>query len=97
MQPVTSEPDEIVPENTPVGAGPIDIDTGSGDVNMPAAVAGFGGGFGGSQSVVQDNDQVSSVVGSNNTVNQTQDNSVQNFGGSGGKFKDMWMNKYFSA
>ena len=85
----------MIPETAPITAGPINIDTGSGDVNMPS-VPTPGGGYGASQTVVQDNDQTSSVVGNDNTVNQDQDNSVVQYGG-GGKFKDMWMNKYFSA
>ena len=34
-----------------------------------------------SQTVTQDNDQTSSIVGDNNYVNQAQDNSVRNYGG----------------
>ena len=74
-------------------AAPIEIDTGSGDSNMPS-IPMPGGGYGG-QTVVQDNDQVSTVNGNDNTVNQEQDNSVSQYGG-GGKFKDMWMNSYFN-
>ena len=93
--------DPVVPEVAPITAGPINIDTGSGDVNTPAMsmpyVPNPGNGYGNtSQTVVQDNDQISSVVGNDNTVNQDQDNSVAQYG-SGGKFKDMWMNEYFSA
>ena len=84
--------DPVVPETAPITTGPIEINTGAdfGDQT-------FGGSGGYGQNVVQDNDQVSSVVGNDNTVNQTQDNSVSQYGGGGGKFKDMWMNKYFSA
>ena len=90
--------DPVVPEVAPITAGPINIDTGSGDVNMPAMRE--GGGFGAYQSVVQDNDQTSSVVGNDNTVNQDQDNSVQNFGGrtfDPQDWKSAWMNSKFSA
>ena len=47
------------------------------------------------QNVNQDNDINSSVSGNNNTVTNTQDNSVNQYGGSG-RFKDMWMKDYFS-
>ena len=83
--------DPVVPENAPIGAGPIDV--GSGDVTMPS-IPSPGGGYGG-QNVVQDNDQVSTVTGNDNEVNQEQNNSVGQYGG-GGKFKDMWMNSYFN-
>ena len=92
--------DPVVPEVAPVTAGPIEVDTGSGDVTIPTAPApGMDGGFGG-QTVVQDNDQVSTVVGNDNTVNQDQDNSVQNFGGrdfNPTDWKKSWMNSKFAA
>lgn len=88
------DPDPVYntePAAPPVSAGDINIDTGA-DFSDPAFTGGLGtGGFG--QSVVQDNDQVSSIVGNDNTVTQTQNNSVR--GGGGSKFKDMWMNSYF--
>ena len=90
--------DPVVPEVAPVTAGPIEINTGSGDVNIPTSP--FAGGAGGSQTVVQDNDQTSSVVGNDNTVNQDQDNSVQNFGGrtfDPQDWKKSWMNNKFAA
>ena len=46
------------------------------------------------QNVIQDNDIYSNVSGNNNTVTNTQDNSVRQYGGS--RFKDMWMKDYFS-
>lgn len=84
--------DPVVPETAPITAGPIEINTGT---DFGGQV--FGGSGGTGQNVVQDNDQVSNVVGNDNSVNQNQDNSVSGYGGGGGKFKDMWMNKYFSA
>ena len=49
------------------------------------------------QNVIQDNDISSNVSGNNNTVTNTQDNSVNQYGGGGGtRFKDMWMKDYFS-
>ena len=91
--------DPVVPEVAPITAGPIEINTGAGDVSMPGnSEVGFGNM--GSQTVVQDNDQVSSVVGNDNTVNQDQDNSVHNFGGrtfDPTDWKKSWMNNKFSA
>tara|TARA_R110002012_G_scaffold282840_4_gene472684 strand:+ start:831 stop:1457 length:627 start_codon:yes stop_codon:yes gene_type:complete len=89
--------DPVVPE--PVDGPAPEINTGG---NMPTIpTPGMGGGFGsGSQTVVQDNDQVSSVVGDNNTVNQDQDNSVQNYGGrtfDPTDWKQSWMNSKFAA
>ena len=93
--------DPVVPEVAPITDGPdeININTGS---NMPSIpTPGMGSGFGsGSQTVVQDNDQTSSVVGNNNTVNQDQDNSVQNYGGRSFNptdWKNSWMNSKFSG
>jgi hypothetical protein len=50
--------------------------------------------------VIQDNDQTSSVVGNNNTVNQDQDNNIRNFGGrtfNPEDWKSAWMNSKFAA
>ena len=52
------------------------------------------------QTVVQDNDQTSNVVGNDNTVNQDQNNSVQNYGGrefNPTDWKKSWMNSKFAA
>ena len=90
--------DPVVPEVAPITAGPIETNTGSGDVNIPTSP--FAGGGGGSQTVVQDNDQTSTVVGNDNTVNQDQNNSVQNFGGrtfNPEDWKKSWMNNKFAA
>ena len=74
--PVTSDPAPTV--------GEINIDTGSGPVDMnPAPI--YGGGGSGGQTVVQDNDQTSTVVGSGNTVTQNQDNSISQNGFDSGK------------
>ena len=78
----------------------------------PGEVGG-GGGFPGNGSgldnstnvnVNQDNDIVNSISGSNNTVNNAQDNSVNTMGGNaksfngtrGSMFKDAWMQNFFS-
>ena len=85
--------DPVVPETAP-------IDTGNGEVNMPIMPRPGGSPFGNTtQTVFQDNDQVSTVEGDNNTVNQDQDNSVQNFGGgyNAMDWKTSWMNSKFSA
>ena len=102
----------VVPEAAPTPAaaaitGPVEveIDTGSGDVTIPTSPtprsSPFGFGDGGvSQTVVQDNDQTSSVVGNNNTVNQDQDNNIRNFGGrtfNPTDWKKSWMNSKFAA
>ena len=73
-------------------------DTGSGPINMPS-IPTPDSPFGGGQYVVQDNDQVSTVTGDNNTVDQEQDNSVKNFGGEykAMDWKNSWMNSKFSA
>jgi hypothetical protein len=71
------------PEVTPTPTvDDIDIDTGSGPVDMtPNPFAGGSVGLGGqSQTVVQDNDQTSTVVGNGNTVTQNQDNSISQNG-----------------
>ena len=76
--PVTSDPAPTV--------GEINIDTGSGPVDIspePTYGGGFSGGSGGqtqTQTVVQDNDQTSTVIGSGNTVTQNQDNSISQNG-----------------
>ena len=80
------ESPEDTPEATPdpVTTAPVTIenDTGSGPVTInPYPVGGGGGGSGGqSQTVVQDNDQISNVTGNGNTVTQNQDNSVSQNG-----------------
>jgi len=77
-EPVTSDPAPTV--------GEINIDTGSGPVDIspePTYGGGFSGGSGGqtqTQTVVQDNDQTSTVIGSGNTVTQNQDNSISQNG-----------------
>lgn len=70
------------------------INTGSGDITMPDPAPGIGDPYGGG-TVIQDNDQVSSVIGNNNTVNQAQDNRVNQFGDAR-SFKDMWMQDFFN-
>jgi len=88
------EPDPIEPieapnaGNGPVTGGPVNIDTGSGDVTFNPPSAGPGKGSGGGLTVVQDNDQVSNVTGNGNTVTQNQDNSVSTgYGIGSGRFK----------
>ena len=87
--------DPVVPETAPVTAGPIEVNTGADFSDMV-----FGGSGGPGQTVVQDNDQVSNVVGNDNTVNQDQDNSVRNLGGrefNPTDWKKSWMNSKFAA
>ena len=87
--------DPVVPETAPITAGPIEINTGA-DFGDQV----FSGSGGPGQNVVQDNDQTSSVVGNDNTVNQNQDNSVQNYGGrefNPTDWKKSWMNSKFAA
>ena len=63
-------------------------------VTIPTPVG--GGPYGGmNQTVVQDNDINSTVTGNNNTVTNTQDNSVRQYGG-GGSWTNAWMKDYFS-
>ena len=91
--PVT-EPTPVAPPT--VTAGDINIDTGA-DFGDQVFTGNGSGGPG--QTVVQDNDQVSSVVGNNNTVNQDQDNSVRNYGGrtfNPTDWKKSWMNSKFA-
>ena len=88
----TAEPtDQAKPEVN------VDFGGGSNPFIPEIAAPGAGGGYGG-QTVFQDNDQESSVVGDNNTVTQNQDNSIS--GGSYAKrgqlFKDDFMKSYFS-
>jgi len=71
-EPVTSDPAPTV--------GEINIDTGSGPVDMGSNPNSGGSGGSGGQTVVQDNDQTSAVVGSGNTVTQNQDNSISQNG-----------------
>jgi hypothetical protein len=102
----------VVPEVAPTPApaaitGPIEveIDTGSGDVTIPDSAMPRTSPFAldngnVSQTVIQDNDQTSSVVGNNNTVNQDQDNNIRNFGGrtfNPEDWKSAWMNSKFAA
>ena len=63
----------------------------------PVVSPGIPSPFGQNQTVVQNNDQTSTITGDNNTVNQNQDNSVtqSSFGG-GGSWKDAWMKNYFN-
>ena len=87
--------DPGVPKPAPINAGPINIDTGA-DFGDEV----FGGSGGSGQNVVQDNDQTSTVVGNDNTVNQNQDNSVKNYGGrtfNPTDWKKSWMNSKFAA
>ena len=87
--------DPVVPETAPITAGPIEINAGADFGDLV-----FSGSDSPGQNVVQDNDQTSSVVGNNNTVNQDQNNSVQNFGGSTFNptdWKKSWMNSKFAA
>ena len=80
-------PEPETPKSDPApNVGEIDIDTGSGPVDMsPEPI--YGGGFSGgqSQTVVQDNDQTNTVIGSGNTVTQNQDNSISQNGFDSGK------------
>jgi len=78
---VTPDPDPVTSDPAPT-VGDINIDTGSGPVEInPNPYSGGSGGSGGqSQTVVQDNDQVSTVVGNGNTVTQNQDNSISQNG-----------------
>ena len=88
----TAEPtDQAKPEVN------IDFGGGSNPFIPEIAAPGVGGGYGG-QTVFQDNDQQSSVVGDNNTVTQNQDNSISNgsYAKRGQLFKDSFMNSYFS-
>ena len=95
------DPDPVI-EPTPVApptvtAGDINIDTGA-DFGDQVFTGNGSGGPG--QNVVQDNDQVSSVVGNDNTVNQDQDNSVRNYGArtfNPTDWKKEWMNSKFAA
>ena len=76
-------PDAVTPDPDPdpVVAAPIENDTDSGPVTINPTPVGGGVGSGGqSQTVVQDNDQISNVTGNGNTVNQNQDNSVSQNG-----------------
>ena len=87
----TSEPtDQAKPDDS------VNIDFGNGGSPFVPEIAAPGSGAG--QTVFQDNDQQSSIVGDNNTVTQNQDNSVS--GGSYAKrgqlFKDDFMKAYFS-
>ena len=86
--------DPVVPETAPITTGPIEINTGA---NFGDKV--FSGSGGPGQNVVQDNDHTSTVVGNDNTVNQNQDNSVQNYGGrefNPTDWKKSWMNSKFA-
>ena len=47
------------------------------------------------QNVIQDNDISSNVQGNNNTVTNSQDNSVKQYGGAT-SWKNAWMQDYFS-
>lgn len=72
----TPETDPKDPEVT----APV-IDTGSGPVTInPTPVSGGVGSGGQSQTVVQDNDQTSTVTGNGNVVTQNQDNSISQNG-----------------
>ena len=65
--------------------GDVDMSAGGSGGSAPSLGAPGRGGFGGSQNqqVFQDNDIVSNVTGDNNTVTNTQDNSIrQNMGSS---------------
>ena len=75
--------DPVVPETAPITAGPTNINTGadfSGMADAKERAQNVMSGKG-SQNVSQDNDQVSNVTGNNNYVDQTQDNSIRNYGG----------------
>ena len=63
-------------------------------ITIPTPVGGSP--YGGmTQTVVQDNDINSTVTGNNNTVTNTQDNSVRQYGGAG-SWSNAWMKDYFS-
>lgn len=47
------------------------------------------------QNINQDNDINSTVTGNNNTVTNSQDNSIKQYGG-GGSWTNAWMKDYFS-
>ena len=54
------------------------------------------GPYGGmTQNINQDNDIVSNVTGDGNTVTNTQDNSIRQYGGAG-SWTNAWMQDYFS-
>ena len=74
--------------------GDVNVDFG-GDNSNPFMPEVRGPGSGAGQTVYQDNDQTSSVVGDNNTVEQNQDNSINGYSGNS-SWKDSWMKNYFS-
>lgn len=98
-----STPDPVVPINGPITTGPINIDTGSGPVTMPAPVeTPYPTRSSGGNSYVMDNDQINTQIGNNNISNQYQDNSIidnddDNYRFNPGMtFKNAFMNKMFT-
>lgn len=80
--PNPEEPTNSIP--TPVDSTPVPTPEPKPETPgyTPPDYQGIVGGYGpgGSQNVNQDNDITSNVTGDNNTVTNTQDNSIQNFG-----------------
>ena len=101
---VETTPDPVETPEEPVYREPseVNVDFGDGGVNTPGVrppsdqpVFGTPG-LAGSQFVMQDNDQQSSVVGDDNSITQNQDNSVNQWSPGTGDWKDSWMKSYFS-
>ena len=84
----------------PVDAPPIIEEEQSNVINLPIPdrsvvvppAFGFGGG---DLNIFQDNDQISTISGDNNSVVQNQDNSINGYSGNS-SWKDAWMRDYFS-
>ena len=88
-------PDVGIP--TPVVDGP---KPGPGKPYVPPRpdFQGIGGGFGvGGQNINQDNDVTSTVTGDNNTVTNTQDNSINGFGGASAAARSKYLRDQYVA
>ena len=89
-KPPAAEEDPVVTIPTPV-----EEEEGPKQTIQPVIGPGRGPYGGMTQNINQDNDIVSNVTGSGNTVTNTQDNSIKQYGG-GGSWTNAWMKDYFS-
>jgi hypothetical protein len=85
---IPETPSESAPTPTPTPSGPDQSN------NYQPSRPGFGVGGQQIQNVNQDNDIVSNVTGDNNTVTNTQDNQIMQFGGSTSNRAKMLRDRY---
>ena len=97
-EPKPEEPDASIP--TPVDSTPAPTPEPKPETPgyTPPDYQGIGPGFGvGGQNVNQNNDITSTVTGDNNTVTNTQDNNIVNYGGAGAAARSKYLRDKYVA